>query len=210
MKPILLLASVVFLLAGCAAKPSRTNDACAILDQKNGLFVNWGRAAKAAERDWGVPMPIILATINVESGFQHNARPARKKWFGFIPGKRPSTAYGYAQALDGTWDEYRRDSGRPAARRNNFADAAGFIGWYHHQTMRKNGVAADDAYNLYLNYYLGHAGYARGGASDNATAKRGAQRMQTLAQQYDRQLRQCLKYEPVFGKRSSNIRISDI
>jgi len=191
MRPVLLAMAGLLLLAGCASKPSHTNNACAILDQKGGFFVNWGRAAKTAERDWGVPMPIILATINVESGFQHNARPARKKILGFIPGKRPSSAYGYAQALDGTWDEYRRDSGRLTARRNNFADAAGFIGWYHRQSMRKNGVAADDSYNLYLNYYLGHAGYARGTNRNNATAVRGAQRMQQLASQYDSQLRQC-------------------
>jgi len=191
MKPVLLMMVSLLLLGGCASRPGQIQNACAILEQKNGLFVNWGRAAKAAERDWGVPVPIILATINVESGFQNNARPPRKKWFGFIPGKRPSTAYGYAQALDGTWDEYRRDSGRLSARRNNFADAAGFIGWYHRQTTRKNGVDMNDAYNLYLNYYLGHAGYAKGAAHGNATAQRGAQKMQRLASQYDQQLRQC-------------------
>jgi len=191
MRSVLFVLASLALLGGCASKPSHTQNACAILDQKNGLFVNWGRAAKSAERDWGVPMPIILATINVESGFQHNARPPRKKILGVIPGKRPSTAFGYAQALDGTWDQYRRDSGRLTARRNNFADAAGFIGWYHRQSMRKNGVSANDAYNLYLNYYLGHAGYARGGGRSNAIAVRGAQRMQQLASLYDSQLRQC-------------------
>jgi len=191
MKSVLLLLASLGLLAGCASKPSHTNNACAILDQKSGLFVNWGRAAKSAERDWGVPMPIILATINVESGFQHNARPPRKKVLGIIPGKRQSSAFGYAQALDGTWDEYRRDSGRLAARRSNFSDAAGFIGWYHYQSMRKNGVSANDAYNLYLNYYLGHAGYAKGSGHNNAIATRGAQKMQQLASQYDSQLRQC-------------------
>jgi len=191
MKPAFLLVATLLVLGGCAAKPSHTNNACVVLDQKNGLFVNWGRAAKAAERNWGIPMPIILATINVESGFQHNARPPRKKILGIIPAKRPSSAYGYAQALDGTWDEYRRDSGRFAARRTNFADAAGFIGWYHQQSMRKNGVRADDAYNLYLNYYLGHAGYAKGRGHNNSVALRGAQRAQNLAAQYDNQLRQC-------------------
>jgi len=192
MKPVSLLVATLVLLGGCAAtKPSHTNNACAILDQKNGLFVNWGRAAKAAERDWGIAMPIILATINVESGFQHNARPPRRKILGFIPAKRPSSAYGYAQALDGTWDEYRKSSGRFAARRNNFADAAGFIGWYHQQSIRKNGVNADDAYNLYLNYYLGHAGYAKGSWRNNSTAVRSAEKMQKLAMQYDNQLRQC-------------------
>jgi len=89
------------------------------------------------------------------------------------------------------WDEYRRASGRLTARRNNFADAADFIGWYHATSMRKNGVSVNDAYHLYLNYYLGHAGYARGTGRSNETARRGAERMQSLARQYDSQLRQC-------------------
>ena len=43
-----------------------------------------------------------------------------------------SSAYGYAQALEGTWDDYRKDTGRRGADRDDFADSSDFIGWYMH------------------------------------------------------------------------------
>jgi len=193
MKHLLFVIGIGFILSACGSAPKKTNNACAVFEQKSGFFNNWQRAAKKAERQYDIPMPIILATISVESGFRSNARPPRKKIFGLIPGKRPSTAYGYAQALDGTWDQYRAQTGKRGARRNNFADAADFVGWYHRESVRKNNINADDAYRLYLNYYLGHGGYAQGRASGNATALRGADRAQKMAQDYDRQLRQCGK-----------------
>lgn len=177
-------------LSGCASTPTRTSNVCAVLDQKNGFFNSWERQAKTAERKYGIPMPIILATVNTESGYQHNARPARKKLLGFIPWKRPSTAYGYSQALNGTWEHYKKATGNWGASRSNFGDAADFIGWFHRESVRRNGVSPNDAYSLYLNYYLGHNAYAKG-ARGNATAVQGAQRTDTLARRYDQQLRSC-------------------
>lgn len=109
--------AVVFLmlvLAGCATAPSQVTNACAIFEQRNGIFNNWRRDAKAAEREFGVPVPVMMATIYTESAFRPYARPPRTKLLGFIPWKRQSTAYGYAQALDGTWSVYRE---KPAAGR---------------------------------------------------------------------------------------------
>lgn len=191
MKRILLFVALASMLGGCASTPIRTSNACAVLDQKNGFFTNWERSAKKAEREYGIPVPVILATMYTESGFRHNARPPRKKLMGFIPWKRQSSAYGYAQALDGTWDRYRRETGHGSARRTNFEDAAQFIGWYHRESVRKNGVSPTDTYSLYLNYYLGHGGYAKGSGRNNSTAVRGAQRAQQIAQKYDSQLQQC-------------------
>lgn len=190
MSRILFFLALVALLAGCASAPTRTTNACAVLDQKSGFFTNWERSVKKAEREYGIPMPVILATMYAESNFKHNARPPRTKLLGFIPWKRQSTAYGYAQALNGTWDRYRRETGRMGAKRNNFEDAARFIAWYHRESVKRNGVAPHDAYNLYLNYYLGHAGYARGNGRAGI-ATRGAQRAQTMSRQYDQQLRRC-------------------
>ena len=97
------IALMAFSLAACASAPSRVTDACAVFEQRDGFFNNWARDAKKAEREFGVPVPILMATIYVESGFRANARPPRTKLLGFIPWKRQSTAYGYAQALDGPW-----------------------------------------------------------------------------------------------------------
>ncbi|MFB2550692.1 transglycosylase SLT domain-containing protein [Ensifer soli] len=178
---------MLILLSGCASIPRQQGNVCAVFSQKDGMFGNWRRAANAAEREYGIPVPILMATIYTESGFRHNARPPRKMLLGFIPWTRESSAYGYSQALDGTWDRYRRATGRFAARRTNFADAIRFIGWYHYQSHRTNGIARNDAYRLYLAYYSGHGGYARG--SFTATARKGAARAAKIATTYARQLR---------------------
>jgi len=189
MKRILLSVALVSLLAGCASTPTRTTNACAVLEQKNGFFFNWRRSTKTAEQKYGIPMPVILATIYTESGFRQRAKPPRKKLLGFIPWKRLSSAYGYSQAVNGTWDTYRRQTGKTGARRTSFHDAAHFIAWYHRESVRKNGVSPNDAYGLYLNYHMGHSAYARGHA--RAVSIQGAQRMQSMAQRYDMQLRNC-------------------
>ena len=75
-----------------------------------------------------MPVHVLMATIRIESGFEQRARPPRRKLLGFIPWTRASTAYGYSQALDGTWDEYRATTGNRGARRTNFSDAVDFVG----------------------------------------------------------------------------------
>jgi hypothetical protein len=176
-------------LTGCASAPSRISNACAIFDQRDGLFNNWARQARAAEREYGVPVPILMATIYVESSFRANARPPRKWFLGFIPGKRASSAYGYAQALDGTWDTYKRDTGRWGARRNDFGDAIRFVAWYHHQSHLRNNIARNDAYNLYLAYYSGQGGYNRGQFS--SSLRKTAQKSASVAARYAAQLQGC-------------------
>ncbi|CAF25578.1 transglycosylase SLT domain-containing protein [Bartonella quintana] len=192
MRHLLFLGALVFFLGGCAKKPPiYTSNVCAILAQKDGFFDNWEKAAKKAEMRYAIPMSIILATINVESSFHHNARPPRKKLFGFIPWKRQSTAYGYAQALDGTWAMYLRSTGKSFARRTNFADAADFVAWYHRQTVQQNGVRFNDAYRLYLNYHMGHGAYARSGGRVTAALAQAAERMAEISSHYEQQLRTC-------------------
>lgn len=178
-------------LAGCASQPANINNACAIFDEKGGWFNNWYRQAREVEKEFGVPVPVLMATIHKESAFRARAKPPRTKLLGFIPWTRPSDAYGYAQALDSTWQWYRQETGRPGADRDDFNDAIHFVGWYHYQSHIKNGVALNDAYNLYLNYYLGHGGYARGAARNNAWVRKAAARVQSRANAYAAQLRGC-------------------
>ena len=117
------------------------------------------------------------------------ARPPRKYVLGIIPWGRISSAYGYAQALDGTWDGYRKSTGRWAASRSDFGDAIRFVGWYHHQSHIRNNIPLSDTYNLYLAYYTGHGGYERGqfGGGVRQTAKKSA----AMAARYEAQLRRC-------------------
>lgn len=190
---VVLSVVALLLLAGCASKPpSQINNACAIFDQRGGFINNWYRAAKAAERSYGVPAPIMMATIYTESSFRAKARPPRQRGFlGIFPGKRASTAFGYAQALDGTWERYQRETGRHGARRTDFADAIDFVGWYHSTSSRVNGIARNDAYNLYLAYYSGHAGYARGSWRGNAGVQKAANRAASMANSYASQMQAC-------------------
>jgi hypothetical protein len=132
-----------------------------------------------------------MATLRKESGFQSNARPPRDYYLGFIPGKRASSAYGYSQALDGTWAEYKAASGNFAARRSNFEDAVDFVGWYHARSSGALGIQQSDAYNLYLAYYSGWTAYQRGDWRSNARLQRTARETAEMAQAYSAQLRQC-------------------
>lgn len=185
--PVLLL----LLVSACATKPQRINDVCAVFSQNEGWTSSWRRDAGAASQRHGVPLHVVMATIRMESGFDGRARPARKMYLGFIPGKRASTAYGYSQALDGTWLQYQRETGRHSARRNNFSDAADFVGWYHKKSVNTLGIAPHDTYNLYLAYYSGHGGYARGNWRGNNGIQAYARKTATMADTYARQMQRC-------------------
>ncbi|MET0748444.1 MAG: transglycosylase SLT domain-containing protein [Rhizobium sp.] len=183
--------AALVVLSSCATAPHQIRNSCAIFDQRDGLFNNWRRAADNTAREYGVPVPVLMATIYVESSFQPYARPPRTKLFGFIPWSRPSSAYGYAQALDGTWARYQSATGHWAARRTNFADAVNFIGWYHAQSHQQNGIALNDTYNLYMAYYVGHDGYGRGSWRGNGDLQRTARKAAGIAYTYNGQLRSC-------------------
>ncbi|MBW8284862.1 MAG: hypothetical protein K0M55_14800, partial [Rhizobium sp.] len=69
-----IVVGLLLALTACAKPPSQTKNACAIFEQRDGLFNNWRRAAEKTEREYGVPVPILMATIYTESGFRHNAK----------------------------------------------------------------------------------------------------------------------------------------
>lgn len=186
-----LLLSLVLILTGCATQPARINNACAVFEEKGGWFNNWHRQARRVEKEFGVPVPILMATIRTESGYRARVRPPRTKLLGFIPWTRPSDAYGYAQALSSTWQEYQQATGRPGADRNDFGDAVHFVGWYHHRSHRRIGIPLDDAYSLYLAYYLGTTGYERQAWKNRPGVRKAAQRMARRANKYERQIRNC-------------------
>lgn len=154
----LLLVLGAALLVGCAtSQPSNVNNICDIFEEKNG----WYDDAADARDEWGSPIPVMMAMMHQESRFKAKAKPPRKKIFGFIPGPRPSNAYGYSQALKSTWKSYKRSAGNYGADRDDFGDAIDFIGWYNYQSYKRNGISRSDTYRLYLAYHEGHGGYKR-------------------------------------------------
>jgi len=188
----LLIALSLLALAGCGSTPPSTiNDVCAVFAQRDGLFRDWQADARRAERRYGIPVPVMMATMRVESGFDGDARPPRHKIFGFVPWKRKSSAFGYSQALDGTWAQYRKETGRSMARRTSFSDSVDFIGWYYSKTVEKYGVPRDDAFALYLSYRYGWSGYGRGSWRGNPGAIKTANKTARLARSYALQMRNC-------------------
>ena len=131
-------AALLLAVAACGtAPPENVEDICSIFEEKG----RWYKAAKKSEERWGTPIHVQLAIIHQESSFRFNAKPPRKKVLGFIPWKRPSDAYGYAQALESTWAWYRKDTGRRSAVRTDFADAIDFVGWYTNQSQEIAGIS---------------------------------------------------------------------
>lgn len=176
-------------LAACARAPSQINNICAVLDQRDGFFENWRSSAEKTERKYGVPAHVLLATVRMESGFDGDAKPPRKTVLGFIPWGRESSAYGYSQALDGTWAQYVAETGTFAARRNDFTDALDFVGWYHAKTSSTYGVDKNDTFRLYLAYHEGWSGYARGNWP--ASVQSYARKTDDMARTYAAQMRDC-------------------
>ncbi len=178
----------LLLLASCATAPPRDiDDACALFDQYEGWFAD----ANTASQRWGVPLPVLLAIIRQESAFQADARPPRAWYLGFIPGPRPSSAYGYSQALDGTWDDYIAATGRHGADRDQFDDAVDFIGWYVNETARRNGIAKHDVYHQYLAYHEGQGGFARRTYRNKPWLMKRASQVGQQAARYRAQLDRC-------------------
>jgi hypothetical protein len=183
MKARLLIPICLLVLSGCATSggkpPSNSADACSILDEKRG----WENHVFDAARKWDVAPGIILAFMRQESGFRQDARPIDRQ------GNRLSSAYGYSQALDGTWAQYERAQG--GGKRKSFEDSADFIGWYLDLISKQAGIAKTDARNLYLAYHEGPAGFRRGSHSGKAWLLPVATRVASQATAYNGQLRGC-------------------
>jgi len=153
---------------------------------------HWFKAMRRTEQRWGIPVSVQLATISRESSFVRDARPMKRVGSFIFAREVPrSSAYGFAQAVDGSWEGYIRETGNRRADRTNFADASDFIGWYMHHNSRVNGVPLNDAYNQYLAYHEGRTGYANGSHRGKPWLSPVAQDVQNWAFLYDQQLRGC-------------------
>ena len=144
-----------FLLIGCSSIPSNTANSCSIFDER--YF--WYKHTKKVQQKWGTPVYIQLAIIKMESDFDWLAKPARQKIFKVIPFKRPSSSFGYSQAVKGTWEQYKKESGNKFATRARFKDSVDFIGWYTNKTETILKIPKKDAFRQYLAYHEGWGNY---------------------------------------------------
>lgn len=184
----LLLVPLLLTLGACTTSPPRDlNNICAIFREKD----DWYDDAADARDNWGSSIPIMMAIIYQESKFQADARPPRKKLLGFIPWFRPSTAYGYSQAKNITWQEYKQNGGPFGADRDDFADSIDFVGWYNYQSKKRSGISPDNAYGLYLAYHEGHGGYNRATYLQKPWLMKVARKVEARAGTYQSQLVVC-------------------
>ena len=186
---ICLLFFLIFNIIGCAGirkSPENISDLCEIFREKE-----WYSSAYSSYRKWGVPIPVMMAIMYHESAFKAKARPPRTTCLFIFPGPRPSSAYGYAQAINSTWENYREFTGNYGADRDDFSDAIDFVGWYCHISYKECGISKDDPYQLYLAYHEGQSGFNRQTYNKKAWLKEVAGRVQRRADTYSNQLASC-------------------
>jgi len=185
--------AVVMMVASCGGgaseAPRNLDNACALAREKPQYY----SAMKRAESRWGIPVYVQMATIHQESRFVGNAKTPHRYVLGVIPLGRQSSAYGYSQALDSTWDDYRKDVGRYGAKRNRIQDATDFMGWYMDGSTKRLGIPKYDARSQYLAYHEGRSGYANGNHNSKGWLLAVADKVQARSDMYRAQLSSCGK-----------------
>jgi hypothetical protein len=135
--------------------PQHIENICKIFKQ----YPTWYWDAQQVQKRWGLPVYVLAAIIYQESHFNATAKPPRERLLWVIPWLRPTSAYGYSQAVKGTWREYKQATTHPFASRSAFHDAADFVGWYADQAYKEAGISKNRAYQVYLAYHEGIHGY---------------------------------------------------
>jgi hypothetical protein len=183
----LFLLFVIAVLPGCVTSPpSNVADICSIFEEKD----DWYDSTLAVYQRWGAPISVQMAIINQESSFVGDAQSERVHFLG-IPLWHSTSAYGYSQALDVTWNDYVKATGNYGADRDDFADAADFVGWYMKHTTLELGIPGSDAYRQYLAYHEGRKGYRRGHWKSRPALIKAARHAATFADRYKKQLKRC-------------------
>ena len=181
-----LLYLILFLLvSACSSIPKNTADGCSIFSER----YLWYKHAKKTERKWGTPIYIQLAIIKMESDFDWLAKPERKKIFKVIPYKRPSSSFGYSQAVKGTWKQYKQETNNPLATRVRFKDSVDFIGWYTNKSEKILKISKKDAFRQYIAYHEGWGNYKN--YKNNEKIISLAKRVQSQSNKYKSQLDKC-------------------
>ena len=176
-----------FFLISCSSVPKNTSDGCSIFSER----YLWYKHAKNTEKKWGTPIYLQLAIIKMESDFDWLAKPKRNKIFKVIPYKRPSSSFGYSQAVKGTWKQYKKETNNPLATRTRFKDSVDFIGWYTNKTNSILKISLQDAFKQYIAYHEGWGNYKY--YKKNKKVISLAKKVQKQSKVYKNQLSKCSK-----------------
>ena len=179
------------MFGACSMIPQKKvlqDNACNLIESKR----SWKRAVLKTHQKWGVSPEMQLSFILTESNFRPRAKTPKTYFLGVFPTGRLSSAFGYAQAIDSTWETYQKQSGNRFSSRTNFSDSVDFIGWYANETTKKLQIKKSDVFNQYLAYHQGHRGYERGAYKEKLNLIEVARKTEKNALKYGSQLQNCL------------------
>ena len=183
-----LILFIIFFISACSSIPKNTANSCSIFNER----YLWYKHAKKTEKKWGTPIYLQLAIIKMESSFDWLAKPPRQKLFKIVPYKRPSSSFGYSQAVKGTWKQYKEETGNKYATRARFKDSVDFIGWYTSKTEKILKISKDDAFKQYIAYHEGWGNYKN--YKNNKKVINLANRVEKQSNIYKKQLFDCKNF----------------
>ena len=182
-----LIVLLFLVISACSSIPKNTQNSCEIFEER----YLWYKHAKASYEKWGAPIHLQLAFVKKESDFNWLAKPPRKKLFKVIPFKRPSSSFGYSQAVKGTWEQYKNETGNKLATRARFKDSVDFIGWYTNKTNSILKISLQDAFKQYIAYNEGWGNYKY--YKKNKKVISLAKKVEKQSKVYKNQLSKCSK-----------------
>ncbi len=182
---IIYLFVLFIFITNCSSVPKNISNSCSIFNER----YLWYKHAKKTEKKWGTPVYLQLAIIKMESNFNWLAKPPRQKLFKVVPYKRPSSSFGYSQAVKGTWKQYKDETGNNFATRSRFKDSVDFIGWYTNKTEKILKVSKNDAFRQYIAYHEGWGSYKN--YKNNKKVINLAKRVEKQSNIYKQQLSEC-------------------
>ena len=176
---------LIFFISACSSIPKNASNSCSIFNER--YF--WYKYAKKTQQKWGTPIYIQLAIIKMESDFDWLAKPPRQKIFKVIPFKRPSSSFGYSQAVKGTWEQYKKENNKPLATRARFKDSVDFIGWYTNKSSKILKISKKDVFRQYIAYHEGWGNYKN--YKNNNKIILIAKKVEKQSSKYKNQLAKC-------------------
>ena len=178
---------LLIFISACSSIPKNTADGCLIFSER----YLWYKHAVKTEKKWGTPIYLQLAIIKMESDFDWLAKPPRQKLFKVVPYKRPSSSFGYSQAVKGTWKQYKQETGNKFATRTRFKDSVDFIGWYTNKTEKILKISKKDVFRQYIAYHEGWGNYKNYKSNNKVILI--AKKVEKQSSKYKDQLSKCKK-----------------
>ena len=106
-----------------------------------------------------------------------------------IPYKRPSSSFGYSQAVKGTWEQYKKETNNKLATRVRFKDSVDFIGWYLNKSEKILKISKTDVFRQYIAYHEGWGNYKNYKSNKKVIIL--AKRVKQQSEKYKKQIEQC-------------------